>query len=134
MLRHSKNLTLAIMATLAMAHCAPQSPYSNQSATTVATTGNAGAYVDRKVILGIRPECIAESNRRFEAGSMLVDAPVEMTEPTGAETIVVLRLGGHEVLARVAPDVKLKSGEPATFALDTRKICLFDRATERLIA
>jgi multiple sugar transport system ATP-binding protein len=85
------------------------------------------------VVLGIRPECIAEANRRFEDGSMLVDAPVEMTEPTGAETIVLLRLGGHDVLGRVAPDVRLKPGEPARFALDTRKICLFDLVTERRI-
>jgi len=98
------------------------------------TTMNAGAYVDREVVLGIRPECIAEHNRRFEDGAVLVDAPVEMTEPTGAETIVLLRLGGHDVLGRVAPDIRLKPGEQARFALDTRKICLFDPATERLIA
>jgi multiple sugar transport system ATP-binding protein len=96
-------------------------------------TRNAGDYVDREVVLGIRPECIAEHNRRFEDGSMLVEAPVEMTEPTGAETIVPLRLGGHEVLGRVAPDIKLKPGEIARFALDTRKICLFDPVTERLV-
>jgi multiple sugar transport system ATP-binding protein len=95
---------------------------------------DASAHVGRDVVLGIRPECIAEHNRRFEDGSTLVDAPVEMTEPTGAETIVLLRLGGHEVLGRVAPDVKFKSGEVGRFALDTRKICLFDPATERLIA
>ena len=64
---------------------------------------------------------------------LLVEAPVEMTEPTGAETIVLLRLGGHEVLGRVAPDIRLKPGERARFALDTRKICLFDPVTERLI-
>jgi multiple sugar transport system ATP-binding protein len=90
-------------------------------------------YVDREVVLGIRPECIAEADRRFGDGGMLVDAPVDMTEPNGAETIVLLRLGGHEVLGRVAPDVRLQAGATARFALDTRKICLFDPATERLI-
>jgi multiple sugar transport system ATP-binding protein len=100
----------------------------------VPVTTDAAAYAGRDVVLGIRPECIAEHNRRFEDGSMLVDAPVEMTEPTGAETIVLLRLGGHDVLGRVAPDVRLKPGELARFALDTRKICLFDPVTERLIA
>ena len=95
---------------------------------------DASAYAGRDVVLGIRPECIAEHNRRFEDGSTLIDAPVEMTEPTGAETIVLLRLGGHEVLGRVAPDVKFKPGEIGRFALDTRKICLFDPATELLIA
>jgi multiple sugar transport system ATP-binding protein len=94
---------------------------------------NAGAYLGREVVLGIRPECIAEYNRRFEDGAMPVEAPVEMTEPTGAETIVLLRLGGHEVLGRVAPDIRLRPGERARFALDTRKICLFDPETERLI-
>ena len=94
---------------------------------------NAGAYVDREVILGIRPECIAEPSRRSEDSTILVEAPVEMTEPTGAETIVLLRLGGHEVLGRVTPDIKPRPGERAKFAVDTRKICLFDPATEWLI-
>jgi multiple sugar transport system ATP-binding protein len=89
------------------------------------------------VILGIRPECIAEQNRRFDddpAMSLVVEAQVDMTEPTGAETIVLLHLAGHRVLARVAPDIRLEAGAPARFALDTRKICLFDPDTERLIS
>jgi multiple sugar transport system ATP-binding protein len=46
---------------------------------------------------------------------------------------VLLRLAGHEVLARIAPDIRLRAGEAARFSVDTRKICLFDPATERLI-
>jgi multiple sugar transport system ATP-binding protein len=91
------------------------------------------AYVNRDVILGIRPECITEPNRRLDDDTVLIDAHVDMTEPTGAETLVVLRLAGHEALARVAPDVRVAHGAPSRFALDTRKICLFDPATERLI-
>lgn len=94
---------------------------------------SAAAYAGREVVLGIRPECIVEHDRRFDGGTMQIEAMVEMTEPTGAETIVVIRLGGHEVLARVSPDVKLKTGETARFAVDTRKICLFDPATGQLI-
>ncbi len=90
-------------------------------------------YVDREVVLGIRPECIAEHTRHFENGAVTLEAMVEMTEPTGAETIVLLRLAGHEVLARIAPDIRLRAGEAARFSVDTRKICLFDPATERLI-
>ena len=87
----------------------------------------------REVVLGIRPECITEPNRRLDSDVMVIEAPVDMTEPTGAETIVLLRLAGHEALARVAPDLRLRAGEVARFAVDTRKICLFDPATERLI-
>jgi multiple sugar transport system ATP-binding protein len=90
-------------------------------------------YAGRNVVLGIRPECITEPNRRLDSDVMVIEAPVDMTEPTGAETIVLLRLAGHEVLARVAPDLRLRAGEVARFAVDTRKICLFDPATERLI-
>ena len=65
---------------------------------------------------------------------IIINATVEMVEPTGAETIVLVRLGGESVLARVAPDVRPAPGAPAPFALDTRSICLFDPKTERLIA
>jgi multiple sugar transport system ATP-binding protein len=97
----------------------------------------AAAFVGREVVLGIRPECIAEGSRGF-SGAMgapiVVNAPVEMVEPTGAETIVLLRLGGESVLARITPDIRPTPGELTAFALDTRRICLFDPQTERLIA
>jgi multiple sugar transport system ATP-binding protein len=96
----------------------------------------AAAYRDREVVLGIRPECIAEADRRFGTSphsTLAFSANVEMIEPTGAETIVLLRLGGTPVLARVAADVRPPPGAAAPFALDTSRICLFDPITERLI-
>ena len=47
---------------------------------------------------------------------------------------MLLRLGGESVLARISPDMRPAPGELAPFALDTRRICLFDPETERLIA
>jgi multiple sugar transport system ATP-binding protein len=91
------------------------------------------SYAGREVVLGLRPECITEPDRRLGEDAVLLDAPVEMTEPTGAETIVLLRLAGQEALARVAPDVRLRAGDTGRFAVDTRKVCLFDTVTERLI-
>ncbi len=95
------------------------------------------AWLDREVVLGIRPEAIAEAERRFGTDPrtcVAVKAPVEMTEPTGAETIVLMRMGGEQLLGRVAPDTRLAIGTPARFSVDTRRICLFDPATDRLIA
>jgi multiple sugar transport system ATP-binding protein len=95
----------------------------------------AASFVGREVVLGIRPECIAEGSRRFSADPpIIVNAPVELVEPTGAETIVLLRLGGEPATARISPDIRPTPGAPAAFALDIRRICLFDPETERLIA
>ena len=57
-----------------------------------------------------------------------------MIEPTGAETIVVLRFGDDRALGRVSPDLRHRLGETARFAVDTRKISLFDPATGDRIA
>ena len=95
------------------------------------------AWAGREVVLGLRPECIAEPTRHFsdmDGATVTLDAPVEVIEPTGAETIVLLRFGGEQVLGRVAPDLRLAPGTNARFAVDTRKICLFDPQTELRIA
>jgi multiple sugar transport system ATP-binding protein len=86
----------------------------------------------RDVVLGIRPECIAEPTRHFSdlpGAVTTIAASVEMVEPTGAETIVVLRLGDERALGRVSPDVRHRLSETAQFAVDTRKISLFDPAS-----
>jgi multiple sugar transport system ATP-binding protein len=97
----------------------------------------AESWIGREVVLGIRPECIAEPTRHFSdvPGSVLtVAARVEMIEPTGAETIVVLRVGDERALGRVSPDLQPRLGETARFAIDTRKISLFDPASGERIA
>ena len=63
-----------------------------------------GFFIGRPVVLGVRPECIAEPTRHFgdaPGTTVMIDAPVEMIEPTGAETIVVLRLGEERALGQV---------------------------------
>jgi multiple sugar transport system ATP-binding protein len=96
---------------------------------------SARAYAGREVVLGIRPECICEMGRSFaDAPPTQIDARVEINEPTGAETVVLIERAGVRMRARVAPDIRLGVGERAPFAVDTRRICLFDPVTEKLIA
>ncbi len=94
------------------------------------------AHAGREVVLGLRPECIAEQERRFgeDGDRLMLELPVEMTEPTGAETIVLMRLGGERALGRVSPDMRLKPGDRGRFALDMRRACLFDPGTGALIS
>ena len=100
------------------------------------SNGAAGRFAGREIVLGIRPESITEAQRRAgetEPGITMLPMPVEVVEPTGAETMVVLRLGSAEVIGRIDPDLDPPVGRPFDMAIDMRKACLFDPASEALI-
>jgi multiple sugar transport system ATP-binding protein len=98
--------------------------------------GPASAPADNKIVLGIRPEHLyrydVELKARRPAMASVV-APVEIVEPTGAETIATLRLGGREIVGRFDPDGAPQAGESLPLGIDMAHACLFDPATERLI-
>jgi multiple sugar transport system ATP-binding protein len=89
----------------------------------------------RKVVLGVRPEHLTrhDPDRPARAVFGRIDVPVEVVEPTGAETIVIVKVGEREVVARCEPDSAPREGETVTLAVDMGKACLFDPETERLI-
>jgi multiple sugar transport system ATP-binding protein len=87
------------------------------------------------VVLGVRPEHIspARNGAAGKPGSATLKAVVELVEPTGAETMIGLRLGEREIIARFAPDDAPRVGETIPLAVDMAKACLFDAKSERLI-
>jgi multiple sugar transport system ATP-binding protein len=90
----------------------------------------------RNVILGVRPEHISLHHPERAAdkrASAIAPATVELVEPTGAETMVGLRLAGREVTARFEPHEAPEVGETVTLSLDMSKACLFDAQSEQLI-
>jgi multiple sugar transport system ATP-binding protein len=90
----------------------------------------------RRVVLGIRPENLTRYDvRGTEEKPFLttIEAPVEVVEPTGAETMVIVRIGSREVIARFEPDAAPAVGETVKLAVDMAKACLFDPETEMLI-
>ncbi len=89
----------------------------------------------KKVILGIRPEHLSRqsSSTTGKPGMATLSAPVEVVEPTGAETMAVLKFGELEVVGRFSPDEAPKMGETMPLAVDMTRACLFDPATTRLI-
>ena len=93
-------------------------------------------YAGRDVIAGIRAEAVMLAAPGAAAGPQqrFIDARVEVREPTGADTLVILGLGGQELTARLDPDVPLKTGQTATFLVDLSKLACFDARTEKLIA
>jgi multiple sugar transport system ATP-binding protein len=94
------------------------------------------AYIGQEVIAGLRAEAIdlARDGMVPTPAQRFVDARIEVIEPTGADTLVVLNLGGHEFTARLAPEVPLRPGQDARFLVDLTKLVCFDAGTETLIA
>ena len=111
-------------------------PISRDRVATLPLHNGAGERVKvRQVILGIRPEHLsrADPNAARRPGIATMSAPVEVVEPTGAETMAVLRVGDSEVIGRFTPDEAPKMGEDMPLAVDMTRACLFDPATTRLI-
>ncbi|MGV8859652.1 MAG: ABC transporter ATP-binding protein [Pseudomonas sp.] len=87
---------------------------------------------DREVILGMRPEQIVlapvEPN-----GLPTIRAEVQVTEPTGPDTLVFVTLNQSKVCCRLAPDVAPQVGESLSLQFDPSKVLLFDaKSGERL--
>ncbi|GGG74299.1 sugar ABC transporter ATP-binding protein [Salipiger pallidus] len=83
----------------------------------------------RDIILGLRPEDIAEAG--FRAGEDVQEAQclVDMVEPAGADTYVMSRLGGTGVTARLHAETIARPGEQMTLAFDLGKVSYFEPGT-----
>ena len=87
---------------------------------------------DREVILGLRPEQIVLAGSEPN-GLPTIRAEVQVTEPTGPDTLVFVNLNETKVCCRLAPDVAPAVGETLTLQFDPSKVLLFDAKTgERL--
>jgi multiple sugar transport system ATP-binding protein len=93
-------------------------------------------YSGRDVIAGVRAEAISylrPGSVPPPSAHQVVRARIEVIEPTGADTLVVLNLGGQEFTARLDPDLDLRPGQDADFVIDLSKLVCFDPATESAI-
>jgi len=103
---------------------------------TLALARPMAANAARRVILGLRPEHISlyRPERAGEGrGGAVVKAPVVVVEPTGAETMVNLLLGGREIIARFEAHESPEVGQTISLSLDMSRACLFDAATQTLL-
>ena len=95
-------------------------------------SASAETFVGRDVILGLRPENIDDATE-LNAGSghhHPLEAHVEVTQPTGADTLAMIRLGGREAVARLRAETGARAGERRRFMVDMSKAVLFDPETE----
>ena len=97
------------------------------------------AYVDKEVIMGIRPENVHNEEDLVAAyKDGVVEANVEVTELMGAEIYLYLVTSGAEdedqnLIARVSPRSEARAGDTIKIAFDTARMHIFDKDTEKCI-
>jgi multiple sugar transport system ATP-binding protein len=94
----------------------------------------ARAYLDKAVVLGIRPEDAQDSlTLASPAPGGTIEVTVEVSEPMGAETLLYLDTGAHSFIARVRATDRFDVGQKVNITLQMDKAHLFDPETEMVI-
>lgn len=89
-------------------------------------------YVGKTVVLGIRPEQITHVLPHLVNEQYITQVPVkiEVTEPTGADTLILARINDQECECRVHPQEAGKVGEKMDLLFNMSKAVFFDEQTE----
>ena len=59
-------------------------------------------------------------------GGVLVEVAVEVLEPTGPDIYAAIRIGPHEVMARLPANTAITAGVSTGFEIDLNKASVFD--------
>jgi multiple sugar transport system ATP-binding protein len=87
---------------------------------------NSNKYLDKEVILGIRPEDLLLSEEKSSINNIPVK--LEIVEPMGNETLYYFTLQSIQMTVRGAPNQMYKVGDTLTLIIDENKVHFFDKA------
>jgi multiple sugar transport system ATP-binding protein len=91
----------------------------------------ASRYAGKNVIFGIRPEHLSDDIKN--QSHVPIASTVEIAEPMGSESLVYLKAGTGNLIARIHGEHLYHLGEALTVQLDLEKAHLFDAETENII-
>jgi multiple sugar transport system ATP-binding protein len=97
--------------------------------------GKLKSWLGRDVMLGLRPEKISHPGESHQAAHAVtrIDAIVDIIEPTGPDTLVVVELNGKEIVCRVHPKYAKAPGESIELGIDLTHCAVFDPSSEHRI-
>ncbi len=91
-------------------------------------------YTEKEVIMGIRPEDIHIEKFYFNKDSNnIIELFVNIAEMTGADYYLYGSIGEEKIIANVSANSQIKSDTSCQLAVDTEKIHIFDKISEKLI-
>jgi multiple sugar transport system ATP-binding protein len=91
------------------------------------------AYLNKDLLLGLRPEHLVDARPHMEPGMHAFDVPIDVIEPMGMETLLYCSINGAEVCARVHPSAPARAGAPMKLAADMDRMHLIDNESGRVI-
>lgn len=90
-------------------------------------------YLNKEIILGIRPEFIRELTDSEPATEAIIPAKVEVAELLGAEKYLYSKIIDQEFIARVTAETHITGGQDVQFVFDMEKVHFFDSTTKEVI-
>ncbi len=98
-------------------------------------------YIDKEVVMGIRPEHIHDEPMYLSnLPDSQMESEVDVTELMGAEIYLYLKFEGQEdatngknIIARVSSRSQSRAGDKIKVAIEAERIHIFDKDTERCI-
>jgi len=91
----------------------------------------ANRYIGKEIIFGVRPEHLSDEVK--DQSHVPIASTVEIAEPMGSESLVYLKAGTGNLIARIHGEHLFHLGEPVTVQLNLDKVHLFDPQTEKVI-
>ncbi|MDP2364064.1 MAG: ABC transporter ATP-binding protein, partial [Ignavibacteria bacterium] len=82
-------------------------------------------YLNKEIIIGIRPENIRLENEL--KNSIELDVLIDVIEPMGNETFIYFEVEKNPCIARVKPSKELKVGEIIKLYIDPKSVYVFDK-------
>ncbi|OEE72777.1 ABC transporter ATP-binding protein [Vibrio splendidus] len=87
----------------------------------------------KELVIGLRPEHITEQQGDDVSASTKLDLQLEVLEPTGPDTIAMVKVNDQEVACRLSPEFEVSVGQMAPLHFDLSKAVFFDAKTEARI-
>ncbi len=87
----------------------------------------------KELVIGLRPEHITEQQGDDVSASTKLDLQLEVLEPTGPDTIAMVKVNDQEVACRLSPEFEVSVGQMAPLHFDLSKAVFFDAQTESRI-
>ncbi len=91
-------------------------------------------HVGKEVYIGIRPEDITSHTEHAESKENYVKSMVYVVEQMGNEIYVHFSTGTEQLIARLTPNLNIKSGDNHELWFDMEKAHVFDKETEQNIS